>query len=1086
MGATVFALAFANLQFSQQFTSLTAFWPADAVITAALIRTSVVRWPIIVALGVIAMVAADLSLGARPWSDLALSFCGGLAALLCAAGARIALGRKVDLSHSRQLAVFLLMAGLVGPLGSALPAAWILSTSETRGFGAAFGGWFSSTALGLLILTPALMSLNLTSLKALLSRPALPRTLAVAVLLAASLAVVYLQTRVPLFYLLIAVLILATFQLELAGGALALLLTTVAVVIGSALDAGSAHISASHGADRLVETQLFLAVSSLSVLVAGAIQGRQRRLTASLRQAVVTAETAQAIAVEHQRWAAMAEEIAGVGHWRRDEITGEVVWSDEIYRIYGVDPAQGVPDLDAMPLLYHPDDQALMRRNFRAARIEGRSFATEVRVQRPSGEIRHVVERAAVERDSSGRISALFGVFVDVTETRRTERVLRESEARFRLLADKSNDIILQADVGPDLVPRLKYLNPAIRVVLGHSPLDYDDGAWEREILHPDDLAGLRRSQMEQIAEGPDALPRLNSFRARHKDGRWIWLEGRPTFTFDEETGACVGMISVVRDVTAQKEVSEAIHRSEALYRLLAENAKDCIVQSGLDSIITYISPACLALVGYEPAELIGRSTLDFLHPLDAPTVEAAIRARIADGPDAPAVTVQSRARHKNGHWVWIESKPTVVFDAEGVPTAVQDVIRDISERKAAELELARARAAAESATVAKSEFLANMSHEIRTPLTAIIGFAGLLEQIMDLPARAKLYVKRIVTGGQSLLAVVNDILDFSKLEAGQVVLDPQPFDPAEALAGVVDLVADQAAYKGLDLNVRVEGVLPSLVEADASRLRQILLNLLTNAIKFTSEGGIIVTTSYEVGSSRLRVSVADTGVGIVADKLDRLFERFSQVDSSVSRHHGGTGLGLAICKSLVSLMGGEIGVESTEGVGSIFAFTIAAPVAAARQMEAAAEADQLAALRTGKILVVDDLSENRELVRTLLEAVGHTITEAAGGAEAVKAASATRFDLILMDLQMPGIDGVAATRAIRGTAPLNRDTPILALSANVLAEQVAQCHAAGMDDHIAKPIKVRDLLEKTQRWLKHNRLEAANDDGRGAVAEGG
>ncbi|HEY2658865.1 MAG TPA: PAS domain S-box protein [Caulobacteraceae bacterium] len=1065
IGAGVFALVFADLKFTAQLTNLAAFWPANAVIAAALMKSEPKRWGAQLAAGVLAVLAADLVVGTRPWSLLGLGLCGGLDALLCAAGARLALGRDLDLTHGRHLAVFLAMASLIGPLASAVPAAWILSSAHMGGFAKEFAGWYSSTALGLLVLTPALMTLTPGSLKALVSRPHVGRTAAVFGLMSVCLAIVFLQTRFPLFYLILPVLILITFQLELAGGALAMLVTAAAVVASSALGGGSVGVTGLN--DAVLQTQLFLAVTSLSVLVAAAVQGHQRRLTASLRQALNETETARAVAVEHQRWATMAEEIAGVGHWRRDERSGAVIWSDEIFRIFGLDPADGIPDLDAMPDLYHPDDRARVRANFRGARYHGQAFASELRVMRPNGEIRYVMERGAVERDMTGKVYALFGVVVDATETKRIERVLRESEERFRLLADKSNDIIMQSVVAPDLSLVMKYINPAVRSVLGHSPVDFEDPAYGPSLIHPDDIGPLRRSNREQMDEGAAALPRLDSYRARHKDGRWIWLEGRPTFTFDPDTGAPVGMISVVRDVTAQKEASEAIQRSEALYRLLAENSTDGIVQCDLKTVITYVSPACEAVLGYSRDEMIGQRTLDYVHPDDKPELIAVGAARIAAGPSSPAAAWQYRARHKDGRWIWIEGKPSVIFDEAGEATALQDVIRDITERKTTEDELARARAAAEAANVAKSEFLANMSHEIRTPLTAVIGFSGLLEQIGELPVRAKLYVQRIVTGGQALLAVVNDILDFSKLEARQVILDPQPFDPSEFLEGAIDLVADQAARKGLDLVVRQQTPLPGSVEADCPRLRQVLLNLLSNAIKFTADGGIVVTAGYQTDTGDLQITVADTGCGISPDKLDHLFERFSQVDSSVNRQHGGTGLGLAICKNLIDLMGGRIWVESAEGAGSTFSFTVAAPALAPSPGQAAqAGDDRPVPMRSGKILIVDDLSENRELARTLLEAAGQAVVEASTGADAVKIAISQHFDLILMDLQMPGMDGLAATQVIRATAPLNLDTPILALSANVLPDQIAQCRAAGMDDHVAKPIKVSDLLGKVSWWL--------------------
>ena len=412
--------------------------------------------------------------------------------------------------------------------------------------------------------------------------------------------------------------------------------------------------------------------------------------------------------------------------------------------------------------------------------------------------------------------------------------------------------------------------------------------------------------------------------------------------------------------------------------------------------------------------------------------------------------------------------EPLKVATLVASPIAVLSVFRNLQRKLTRNRsELSMARDAAEAAVVAKSDFLANMSHEIRTPLTSILGFTTLLENSQSLSEEARRHVRRIATGGQSLLVVVNDILDFSKLEANQVTLDPQPFNPLELIEGAVALVAGQAAAKGLALQTDIQGDLPPVVMADSDRLRQILLNLLTNAIKFTATGGVTVTARYHMASDRLSVAVRDTGPGIPAESRARLFTRFSQVDSSVSRRFGGTGLGLAICKALVGLMGGEIGVDSVEGEGSTFSFRVPAPVASAVIAPSASAPEGLGdPVRQGAILIADDVAHNRELVRIILETLGYTVDEAAGGAEAIQAAIAKPYDLILMDMQMPDVDGLAASRIIRAAGGQNATTPILAFSANVMADQIAECLAAGMNDHIAKPIQPAELLTKVARWL--------------------
>ncbi|QUD88212.1 ATP-binding protein [Phenylobacterium montanum] len=375
------------------------------------------------------------------------------------------------------------------------------------------------------------------------------------------------------------------------------------------------------------------------------------------------------------------------------------------------------------------------------------------------------------------------------------------------------------------------------------------------------------------------------------------------------------------------------------------------------------------------------------------------------------------------------------------------------------------ARETAEASARAKAEFLANMSHEIRTPLTAVIGFAGLVAKMGGLPAQAEAYTQRILTGGQALLALVNDILDVSRIEAGQVELNLQPVALERLLADAVELVRPEADKKDLTLSLQALSSLPKEVVADAARTRQVLLNLVGNAVKFTNHGSVTVEASYRVDlGGRLLVKVRDTGHGISDADRARLFRRFSQIDASNTRRHGGAGLGLAISKGLIELMGGEIGLDTVEGVGSTFWFDIPAPVAAAAE-PAAQEAEARVEPNPLRILVVDDVAVNRELVSALLAPFDLEVCEAANGVEAVEAAQRDVFDLILMDLQMPVMDGLAAARAIRREAPLNAATPILALSANVMAAQVEACRAAGMNDHIAKPINPGELLSKIDRW---------------------
>ncbi|MEW5685988.1 MAG: ATP-binding protein [Pseudomonadota bacterium] len=401
-----------------------------------------------------------------------------------------------------------------------------------------------------------------------------------------------------------------------------------------------------------------------------------------------------------------------------------------------------------------------------------------------------------------------------------------------------------------------------------------------------------------------------------------------------------------------------------------------------------------------------------------------------------------------------------------GLALANQARLQKLLERRTAAARAATRRA--QAASTAKSDFLATMSHEIRTPLNSILGFTGLVAEDPGLSPENRRRLELVGRAGRSLAELVNDLLDFAKVEAGRLELVMSSASPAAVLRDACAIVAPTAEAKGLSLDVQIdaEGDAEAFLSLDEARLRQVLLNLLANAVKFTATGGVTARLRAGPAAGALRFEISDTGIGIAPEVQGRLFQRFSQADGSISRSYGGTGLGLAISRALVGQMGGDIGVSSALGQGATFWITLDAVPAAAPQAVApvvAVEADAAAA----RVLLVDDHPMNRELGQAILTLAGCEVVSVSDGDQAVAVARTGDFDVILMDVHMPGMDGLAASRAIRALPGVAGAVPIVALTADVRPEQVAACREAGMTDHVGKPINRDQLLEAVARALE-------------------
>ena len=527
---------------------------------------------------------------------------------------------------------------------------------------------------------------------------------------------------------------------------------------------------------------------------------------------------------------------------------------------------------------------------------------------------------------------------------------------------------------------------------------------------------------------------------------------------------ACTTLIQANRVDVKRRSVEAELEYTERATRAMLETAASGIVTASADGTIRSFNPAAEVIFGYQADEVIGKNLMILMpsshgdhHARYIEQYLATGMARLI-GNDRDEVAVRKDGTAFPIHLAVSEYR---VQDRQ----FFAGVITDISERKAAEAALAEAVEAAERATRAKTSFLASMSHEIRTPMNGVLGMAGMLEDT-ELDAEQQQYLEIIKSSGELLLGIINDILDFSKVESGRIELENMAFEPAALVQECVALVKTDADKKNLNLDVSSSADLPGALVGDTGRIRQILLNLLSNAIKFTEAGAVTVRVgaATEGDSVRFSLAVQDTGIGIAKEKIRDVFHSFAQADVSTSRRYGGTGLGLAISRELAGLMGGDVSVESEVGVGSVFTFTAVLPVG-----KVASIGPRTTALNSKaspgdfdgskvRILLAEDTVTNQRVISAMLAKYGFRIEVAGNGLEALEAVKSRPFDLVLMDVRMPEMDGIEATRRIR--AMDIKQPMIAAMTADVIQETVDLCFEAGMDEFLTKPIRVQEILD--------------------------
>jgi len=533
------------------------------------------------------------------------------------------------------------------------------------------------------------------------------------------------------------------------------------------------------------------------------------------------------------------------------------------------------------------------------------------------------------------------------------------------------------------------------------------------------------------------------------------------------------------RDESDLKMTAEELRReTENRFRIMADCAPVALWMSGPDSLCTFFNQWWLTFTGRTMEEELGTGWAEGIHHED---LQRCMDTYLAAFNSRREFVMEYRLRRADGEYRWIRDHGTPRYNPDKSFAGYIGSCVDITEHKQAEREMARAHEAAVEASQLKSEFLANMSHEIRTPLNGVVGMTEILSRSRLLP-KQKEQVDIIKLSADSLMAVVNDILDFSKIESGQLELDIVEFNPAEAIRETVKLFSYGVKKKKIELHAEIDSDIPASVAGDLTRFKQVLKNLIDNAIKFTDGGKVTVRvrkTSENKGNVSLRVIVQDSGVGIPESARARIFKPFSQADSSLTRRYGGTGLGLAICKRLVELMNGEIDFESRDGDGSTFWFEIAlrkvsaSPISRRAKPQNAATTEIKAGKRkkNPKILVVEDNPINQKVIVEMLKRIGCAPFAVGDGEAAIQIFSEKGFDLVLMDCQMSGLNGFEATGQIRKNEKnTGSHTPIIALTAHAVKGDREKCLEAGMDDYISKPIDFQVFTTTIEKWVAKTR----------------
>ena len=710
---------------------------------------------------------------------------------------------------------------------------------------------------------------------------------------------------------------------------------------------------------------------------------------------------------------------------------------------------KGKTDFDLFPAelaeKYVRDDQHVLETGALLNEIEEHSTR--------DGEKLYVEVFKGPVRDADGSIVGTQVMFWDVTARHEAEEALDYERELLHALLDNVPDSIYFKDresrfvrVSSSLVRKFGLTDQ--QAVIGKSDADFFSEEHARQ---------AKEDEQRVIRTG---LPLLGTTE------RETWFDAPDTWCITtklplhDKDGKTIGTFGISTDVTDRKRAEDALARERDMLRTLMDHLPDLIFVKDTEGRFVTANTAIVSVLGAESLQdVIGKTDADFA-PADLAEHYAQDDQRVIRSGE-PLIDSEESVVGPDGKEVCLLTTKVPLHDAGGQVTGLVGIGRNITKRKLAEEALRKAKEAADSANRAKSDFLANMSHEIRTPMNGVLGMIGLLLQT-EMTDQQREFAQTVDDSANALLTLINDILDISRLEEGKIELESTDFAFDQTIKQVLSLLDARAREKDIEIRAETSPDLPRWLRADSGRLRQILFNLVGNAIKFTRDGHITIAASHRMIDARsleLRCEVRDTGIGIAPEDGHKLFSRFSQADASTARRFGGSGLGLAICKQLVELMGGDIGVDSVPCEGSTFWFTIRCELGdASGAAEADIEAARPAASRALRILVAEDNHVNQKVVIALLAKLGHSVDVAANGLEAVEAVRNRPYDLLLMDIHMPEMDGITATRKIRELAGDGGRIPIVALSANAMQDDREKYLSVGMNDYVSKPIETAEL----------------------------